>query len=377
MADTVNGIQWPEIPSKKSGGKLSRSSTGTATKILSAAYTAAGKPAEASKLQTVGGGKWRFGYQKYFMQVTEMIANSSEERAVAIAEAVLKHGKDSFEFYRKGMGVSLSSIDCVDASEFSTGVITGANNNRPRSSVEVPYNKKTYSAADGSIQKLLKSFVEYGDMERSASEAISSLLNSKNSEEYEDLSDLYVCLIGATSEMGPLEYLLDHGANVIAIARPGYKKWKKIMDRAKRSRGKLFFPTTTNAGDEDSLAKCAGADALTQTPEIGNWLGSLFPKEKIYIYSLIYLDGEKYVRASMAMDVIVDTATTIRGPNKVGLLYIATPSAAHVVDAGCETLSKNFRKNAPWWQKLFETFGILKKQKFLQKLLKKNILKSF
>ena len=136
------------------------------------------------------------------------------------------------------------------------------------------------------------------------------------------------------------------------------------MDRAKRSRGKLFFPTTTNAGDEDSLAKCAGADALTQTPEIGSWLGSLFPKEKIYIYSLIYLDGEKYVRASMAMDVIVDTATTIRGPNKVGLLYIATPSAAHVVDAGCETLSKKFRKNAPWWQKLFETFGILKKQKF-------------
>ena len=67
----------------------------------------------------------------------------------------------------------------------------------------------------------------------------------------------------------------------------------------------------------------------------------------------------------MAMDIIVDTATTIRGSNKVGLLYIATPSAAHVVDAGCETLSKKFRKNAPWWQKLFETFGILKKQRFL------------
>ena len=33
MADTVNGIQWPEIPSKKNGGKLSRSSTGTATKF--------------------------------------------------------------------------------------------------------------------------------------------------------------------------------------------------------------------------------------------------------------------------------------------------------------------------------------------------------
>merc|ERR1712023_486533 len=113
------------------------------------------------------------------------------------------------------------------------------------------------------------------------------------------------------------------------------------------------------------LASNAGADALSQTPEIAEWLSRIVPGKTLYIYSLIYLDGEKYVRASMAMDVIVDTATTIRGPNKVGLLYIATPSAAHVVDAQCETLSKNFRKNAPLWQKLFETFGLLKKQKFL------------
>ena len=93
--------------------------------------------------------------------------------------------------YRKGMGVSLSNIDCVDG-RFSTGVVTGANNNRPRSSMR--FHTIRHTVADGSIV-LLKSFVEYGDMERSASDAISSLLNSKNSEQYEDLSDLYVCLV--------------------------------------------------------------------------------------------------------------------------------------------------------------------------------------
>ena len=197
----IKGIQWPEITNKKTK-KLSRSSTGTATKILSAAYSAANKHAEASKLQNVGGGKWRFGYQKFFIQVTEMIANSNEKETLAIAEAVLNEAKNNFEFYRNGMGVNLNTIDAVATNDFSTGMITGMNNDQPRSSVEVPYNKQTYNAKDGSIQKLLDTFVQYGDMEQSASDAINSLLNSKNTKQYEDLSDLHICLIGATSEMG-------------------------------------------------------------------------------------------------------------------------------------------------------------------------------
>ena len=40
-----------------------------------------------------------------------------------------------------------------------------------------------------------------------------------------NLSDYYFVLIGATSEMGPFEYLLEKGANVIAIARKGEQKW--------------------------------------------------------------------------------------------------------------------------------------------------------
>ena len=42
---------------------------------------------------------------------------------------------------------------------------------------------------------------------------------------FSDLSDLYFVLLGATSEMGPLEFLLERGANVIAIARSGEQKW--------------------------------------------------------------------------------------------------------------------------------------------------------
>jgi hypothetical protein len=49
-------------------------------------------------------------------------------------------------------------------------------------------------------------------------------------------------LIGATSEMGPFDYLLSRGANVIAIARKGQKKWQELIDRAKSSSGTMYFP---------------------------------------------------------------------------------------------------------------------------------------
>lgn len=69
-----------------------------------------------------------------------------------------------------------------------------------------------------SIPKLLSKFVDHGDMESSVKDNISSALTTQY---YEDLSDLYFVLLGATSEMGPLKFLLDRGANVIAIARGG------------------------------------------------------------------------------------------------------------------------------------------------------------
>jgi hypothetical protein len=52
-----------------------------------------------------------------------------------------------------------------------------------------------------------------------------SIQNALTKPYYEDLSDLYFVLLGATSEMGPLKFLLDRGANVIAIARGGKSKW--------------------------------------------------------------------------------------------------------------------------------------------------------
>jgi len=60
-------------------------------------------------------------------------------------------------------------------------------------------------------------------MEKSVFSIVSESL--QNNPDF-NLSDYYFVLIGATSEMGPFEYLVDHGANVIAIARQGEDKWQ-------------------------------------------------------------------------------------------------------------------------------------------------------
>jgi len=67
---------------------------------------------------------------------------------------------------------------------------------------------------------------------------------------YDDLSDLYFVLLGATSEMGPLKFLLDRGANVIAIARGGAAKWAELVKHARKSRGTLIFPVKNEANPE-------------------------------------------------------------------------------------------------------------------------------
>lgn len=39
--------------------------------------------------------------------------------------------------------------------------------------------------------------------------------------------------MGATSEMGPLEFLLQHNATVVGIARPS-EKWRGLLEKAGR-----------------------------------------------------------------------------------------------------------------------------------------------
>ena len=69
-----------------------------------------------------------------------------------------------------------------------------------------------------------------------------------------------------------------HGAHVAAIARPS-GKWLPLLETARQSAGTLTYPMAD--GSE-------GADAMESTPELANWLASLYPTKQLVICSYIY-----------------------------------------------------------------------------------------
>ena len=67
----------------------------------------------------------------------------------------------------------------------------------------------------------------------------------------------------------------------------------------------LIAPVAATAqlgGDAEQDMALAGADMLTQTPEIAHWLAQL--GQPLDLFSIAYLDGERHVRVSLAMDAI-------------------------------------------------------------------------
>jgi hypothetical protein len=69
--------------------------------------------------------------------------------------------------------------------------------------------------------------------------------------------------------------------------------------------------------------------ALSQTPEIRTWLLSLLPEKRMVVGSYIYLDGEKHVRAAVAMDAIVADVCARR--EGTALAYLASPATVYPI----------------------------------------------
>lgn len=86
--------------------------------------------------------------------------------------------------------------------------------------------------------------------------------------------------------MGPLQVLLSLGANVIAIDLDRPFIWKRIIELARKSPGRLIFPVKkpeSQLTNDDVLFSNAGGNLFTDTPEICNWLSQLMPDKSFII----------------------------------------------------------------------------------------------
>ncbi len=150
-----------------------------------------------------------------------------------------------------------------------------------------------------------------GVLEPSAAEALRRCVRHPD---WFDLGDRTLALLGAGSEAGPLRWLALWRANLVAVDVPRADTWRRIV-------------AAVDDGNATLVAPQLGADLLTDTPRIAAWLRSLGCA--LDLASLAYLDGERHVRVSLAMDAIAAAVGAARADTT--LAWMATPTDVFAV----------------------------------------------
>lgn len=387
-ARKIEGLVWP-ITNEKT---KERGSTKTNKEIFAASCCKVDADL-STKIQKER--NWRFGYNKHLINLVGR-GLASPEDALAIARDGLTSAHNIFEFIRDEKTTSLAeAMNNPKKNHYRTAFLKGELSKPKNRQVEVPYGgskrqsdgtpRPYYTYRDDEtvlsgkpLLDQLDVWVKYGTIEESAAEAIRQCV--KNSDEWLDLSDHTFILLGATSAMGPLLFLLSHGANIIALDINFPNVWKKLIGLAKNSCGTLTFPYHSDkeidANSEDMYAK-AGANLLTDTPEIASWLTSLKYETPVTIGNYTYLDGALHVQLSVACDCIIEKVCEYHKDTSVA--FLCTPTDVHVIPQEAHAAMGENAKKVPLWQTLFSALSMGKclKKNQIPKVTAKNGKDSF
>ncbi len=313
-ATTLTGIQFPVNLKGK------RSTTEAGQTIFAASYQHVDK---ASSTKLMAERKWRDHYAQYLPAMLHSAAKSlyvSEE----IAEKGLASCYQQFEFIRNGQTYKLNQAMALFTQPlFRSAKIKGLSS-RPKQAISIQHKGRTLSGEG--LRQQISVWHDKNIIEKSHAQDLLSVLGDSNKQ---DLSDKCFVLLGASSEIGPISLLLALGANIVAIGRENPKNWTRLISLARRSSGNLYIPCKRDPDglSDQQIAQLAGADLLTQTPEIGTWLNSF--KMPLTLGNYAYLDGANHVRLVMAMDAIVTRLTQKR--DDISLAYLLTPSDVYAV----------------------------------------------
>lgn len=271
---------------------------------------------------------WYRNYPTHFRELTRLSAGVN---AGLIASDGLTALHSTMRFRRQGAEVSiLDAMDVPRARYFRSVTIEGGG---PASNAGLVLydDDRPVRAADLSL--LLDKWVGDGTAEPSA---VTALQQVDTNVGWLDLRGRTVVVLGAGSEMGPYEALLSWGAHVVAIDLPRPDIWQRLIDIARRSPGQLTVPVRHSLSAEPNdaqLALAAGADVITEAPEITEWLMQI--AGPLVVGDYVYATGSMHVRVSAAVDAII--ATLLDRRNDVGLSYLATPTDAYAVPSEAVT----------------------------------------
>jgi len=337
------GIAWPEV-----NGQVSTTVTG---KLIWQRAAAALDSQLASAI--LAEKNFRHQYPRHVLALTDLGAVSSEN-ALAIAKSGLDAVAESFAFI-KADGTRVTMAQAMDTPDTATKLHTGTVNGEAEvaKSLEIPGNQ---SRTDGLA--LLQELAVSGSCEPDVATSVNSIVGTSSSK-LKSLLDKHVfVLLGGTSEMGPYLPLVKLGATVVVISRRDKKLAALVKVARTTAAGPVVFPmnrAATKGDDDNSLAEAAGADVMTQAPELAAWLSNLYSDRIMVIGSYIYLDGEAHVRAVVAMDAVVTAVTNARPKGRTASMYLGSPATAHHISREAWNDAKQRFADMPWYSALWAT----------------------
>ena len=256
---------------------------------------------------------WRKAYLSPVRKLVEAGARSGKD-ALRIAGEGLDALHRNLVFARRGSEPPLLDAVGEEASHgFDTGSITG--NGGLEKDVVVPY--RGAELRGDALRRQLDAWTASGVIERSCAEAVSKVVTNRD---WLDLSGTQFVLLGAAAEMGPLEALCKWGADVVAVDLDRPAVWDRILGLASAGSATVRFPERSGK---------AGADLLSDTPEIGAWLRPF--EGPLVVGTYAYAQGSTFLKLAGALDAL--TVTLQRERDDVSIAYLATPTDVFAVPA--------------------------------------------
>lgn len=274
--------------------------------------------------------QWYARYPEHFAAMTRLSAGGHVGLIAGDGLAALHQ---SMRFRRQGAEGSIAQALEVPRAHFlSSRVVRGQG--EPESVLTLVDDDTPVTGS--ALSRLLDRWDAEGVAEPTAVEALRTVASRP---EWLDLRDTTVVALGAASEMGPLATLLRWGAHVVAVDLPDPRRWRPLLELARRSPGRLTVPVRSGVdvgADDGSLAAAAGADVVADAPEIAAWLGQL--PGPLVIGDYVYAAGSTHVRTAAAVDAII--AHLLERRTDIGLAYLATPTDVYAVPSDAVEMSR-------------------------------------
>jgi hypothetical protein len=315
MAFTAH-IAFPSGPDGQPSSRLA------GTQILAAALGALNPAHGDAALREP---RWRHAYPQHFRRLVEG-GMRSPSAALASATAGLEAAWTCLKWQGDDGVSSLRYALLQESAPLYTATLHGRGDRTP-APWTVPYRGDHLGG--GALASRIDDWQARGIIEPSAATALHRCLAHP---EWFDLSDRTMVLLGAGSEAGPLTWLARWRARIVAIDVPRETVWERIVRTVDEGNATLLAPVRdaeAAGAPPDVWQRTAGVDLLTETPRTAAWLRRL--EGPFDVAALGYLDGERHVRLSIAMDMLQMAAC--EADARSTLAWMATPTDVFAVPA--------------------------------------------